>query len=186
MRTLRALAAEDRQAFDAGLADLLAGHAARQGPPASMSSLLPLVPIALAALAYRTLGWAPAVRTDCLPHALITGFETRGPRVAGFALITGAREDLAPLVLTGPAFARPDGSAVNGYCEALHAYLKGVDAEPAAQRARSRPSRPRTGASRCRRPCCSRSSWRATRRAAALGRPLLWALPERLPATTRG
>ncbi|MFJ3514020.1 immunity 49 family protein [Streptomyces sp. NPDC090131] len=275
LRTLRALAAEDGQAFDAGLADLLAGHAARQGPAASTSSLLPLVPIALAALAYRTLGWAPAVRTDYLPHALITGFETRGPRVAGFgrnrrpdavaalaagplvverpacererdglrrveamyeehvreaftpadgkplavgcladvmadqerlfkwragnpgditdaqlatlrlasgagaalfrialaepgteaevsvdgrtlrypagrgeeagaanwqratafALITGAREDLAPLVLTGPAFARPDGSAVNGYCEALHAYLKGVDAGPAAQRA---------------------------------------------------
>ncbi|MCF2437009.1 hypothetical protein LV779_34790 [Streptomyces thinghirensis] len=29
------------------------------------------------------LGWAPAVHTDYLPHALITGFESRGPRVAG-------------------------------------------------------------------------------------------------------
>ncbi|MER6075026.1 immunity 49 family protein [Streptomyces sp. NPDC001817] len=270
--TLRALTAEDRDAFDAALVDLLARHTALHGLSASPSTLLPLVPIALAALAYRTLGWAPAVRTDYLPHALITGFETRGPRVGGFgrnrrpdavaalaagplvverpactrtvsprteamyeehiqkaftpadggtlaiwrlgsvlgdqerlvkwragdssvtdallanlrlasqtgaalfrialaepgteaevpidgrtlrypaergeeagagnwqtatalALITGAREDLAPLVLTGPTFARPDGSAFSAYREALHAYLKGVDPEPAAQRA---------------------------------------------------
>ncbi|MFJ5034195.1 immunity 49 family protein [Streptomyces sp. NPDC088560] len=273
LHTLRALAAGDRETFDAALADLLARHTTRHGPAASPSSLLPLVPIALAALAYRTLGWAPAVRTDYLPHALVTGFETRGPRVAGFgrdrrpdavaalaagplvverpvrertvnprieamyeehiqeaftpvddeplavwrlrsvmgdqerlfkwragnpdgltdaqlanlrlasqsgaalfrialaepgteaevtvggrtlrypaerdeeagagnwqratalALVTGAREDLAPLVLTGPAFARPDGSAFSAYREALHAYLKGTDPEPAAQRA---------------------------------------------------
>ncbi|MER5549866.1 Imm49 family immunity protein [Streptomyces sp. NPDC002589] len=270
--TLRALAAEDRETFDAALADLLARHAALHGPAASPRSLLPLVPIALAALAYRCLGWAPAVRSDYLPHALVTGFESRGPRVAGFgrdrrpdavaalaagplvverpvcertvnprteamyeehvqeafapvddeplavwrlgsvmgdqerlfkwragdssvtdallanlrlasqmgaalfrialaepgtevevtiggrmlrypaergeeagagdwhtatalALITGAREDLAPLVLTGPAFARPDGSAFSAYREALHAYLKGTDPEAAAQRA---------------------------------------------------
>ncbi|MBX7550176.1 immunity 49 family protein [Streptomyces sp. NPDC004232] len=273
LHTLRALAAGDRETFDAALADLLARHTTRHGPAASPRSLLPLVPIALAALAYRTLGWAPAVRTDYLPHALVTGFETRGPRVAGFgrdrrpdavaalaagplvverpvrertvnpriealyaehiqeaftpvddeplavwrlrsvmgdqerlfkwragnpdgvtdaqlanlrlasqsgaalfrialaepgteaevtvggrtlrypaerdeeagagnwqratalALVTGAREDLAPLVLTGPAFARPDGSAFSAYREALHAYLKGTDPEPAAQRA---------------------------------------------------
>ncbi|MFE0508539.1 Imm49 family immunity protein [Streptomyces sp. NPDC058964] len=272
LRALRALAAEDRVAFDAGLADLLVGHRNRQSPSASARTLLPLVPIALGALAYRTLGWAPAVRTDYLPHALISGFETRGARVGGFgrdrrpdavaalaagplvverpacertvdpqiegryeakvrkaftaadgeplavwrlgsgmgdqerlfkwragesggtdaqlanlrlasqmgaalfrialaepgteaevtvdgrtlrypaardeeagagnwqkatafALITGAREDLAPLVLTGPTFARPDGSAFSAYREALHAYLKGADPEPAAQRA---------------------------------------------------
>ncbi|MEU2711907.1 immunity 49 family protein [Streptomyces sp. NPDC007205] len=273
LHTLRALAAEDQGAFDAALADLLARHTTLHGPAASPSTLLPLVPITLAALAYRTLGWAPAVRTDYLPHALVTGFETRGPRVAGFgrdrrpdavaalaagplvverpackrtvnprieamyeehiqeaftpvgeeplavwllgsvmgdqerlfkwragspggvteaqlanlrlasqtgaalfrialaepgteaevtidgrtlrypaergeeagagnwqtatafALITGAREDLAPLVLTGPAFARPDRSAFSAYREALHAYLKGTDPEPAAQRA---------------------------------------------------
>ncbi|WP_107393254.1 immunity 49 family protein [Streptomyces agglomeratus] len=273
LRALRALVVEDREAFDAALADLLARHAALQGPAASPSTLLPLVPIALAALGYRTLGWAPAVRTDYLPHALITGFETRGPRVGGFgrdrrpdavaalaagplvverpaceregiprieamyeehlreafapadgeplavwhlgsvmddqkrlfqwragnpgdtedaqlatlwlasragaalfrialaepgtevevnidgrtlryqakrgedagagrwqtatafALISGAREDLAPLVLTGPTFARPDGSAFTAYREALHAYLKGAEPEAAAQRA---------------------------------------------------
>lgn len=273
LRTLRALAAEDQHAFDAALSDLLVRESTLHGPSASPSSLLPLVPIALAALAYRTLGWPPAVHTDYLPHALVTGFESRGPRVAGFgrnrrpdavaalgaghlvverpdcgrtvpsqaearyeenlreaftpadgehlavsrlqgamadqerlfqwraadaggvtepllanlrlasqigaalfriaqpepgtevevtidgrtrryraerceaagagiwqkatafALITGAREDLAPLVLTGPAFTRPDGSAFAAYREALHAYLKGVDPEPAAQRA---------------------------------------------------
>ncbi|MFD5548749.1 Imm49 family immunity protein [Streptomyces goshikiensis] len=273
LHALRALVVEDREAFDAALADLLARHAALQGPASSASTLLPLVPLALAALAYRTLGWAPAVRTDYLPHALVTGFETRGPRVAGFgrdrrpdavaalaagplvverpaceragigqveamyeghlreaftpvdgkplaawrigsamgdqerlfqwragnpgsdtdaqlatlrlasqlgaalfrialampgteaevtiagrtlrypakrgenagagywqtavafALITGVREDLAPLVLTGPTFARPDGSAFTEYRGALHAYLKGAEPEAAAQRA---------------------------------------------------
>ncbi|MFB6813352.1 Imm49 family immunity protein [Streptomyces sp. NPDC056347] len=273
LRTLRALAAEDREGFDAGLADLLLGLRALRGPSAPARSLLPLVPIALAALAYRTLGWVPAVRTDYLPHALVTGFASPGPRVAGFgrdrrpdavaalaagplvverpareqtvvpeaeawyekntrealtpvdgkplevwrlasvmgdqerlfqwraedsgrvtdaqlthlklasrmgaalfrialaepgteaevtidgrtlhypaergeevsagswqtatalALITGTREDLAPLVLTGPAVAGPDGSAFDAYREALHAYLKGADPEPAARRA---------------------------------------------------
>ncbi len=271
LRTLRALTAEDREAFDTALTALLARHSAVHGPSASPSTLLPLVPLALAALAYRTLGWTPAVSSGYLPHALVTGFETRGPRVAGFgrhrrpdavaalaagplvvrrpvldwtvspqlearyeervreafapedppavrrlagvmddqerlfkwragspeeateaqlatlrlasrtgaalfrialaepgtevevsiggrdlrypaergehaaagvwqkatafALITGVREDLAPLVLTGPAFARPDGSAFSAYREALHAYLKGTDPEQAAQRA---------------------------------------------------
>lgn len=273
LRTLRALAAGDRDAFDAELAGLLAKHAARHGRTASPKTLLPLVPIALAALAYRTLGWATAVHSDYLPYALITGFETRGPRVGpfgrdrrpdavaalaagplvverpdrertvheqaegmdekgaeeafnatdgellavrrldsvmggqerlftwhagdhddlteaqlaplrlaartaaalfrvalaepgtevevtvdgrtlrcpaerseeagahnwhkavAFALITGVREDLAPLVLTGPAFARPDGSAFSAYREALHAYLTGTNTEQAVQRA---------------------------------------------------
>lgn len=58
LHALRALVLEDRQAFDAALADLLARHAALQGPAASPSTLLPLVPLALTALAYRTLGWA--------------------------------------------------------------------------------------------------------------------------------
>ncbi len=54
------------------------------------------------------------------------------------ALITGAREGLAPLVLTGPAFGGSDGSAFGTYREALHAYVKGADPEPAAQRALQR------------------------------------------------
>jgi hypothetical protein len=273
LHALRAVVAEDREAFDAALASLLTRHAALHSLAASPRTLLPLVPIALASLAYRTWGWVPAVRTDYLPHALITGFETRGPRVAGFgrnrrpdalaalaagplvverpardrdgiqrmeamceehlheaftpvdgkplavwrlgdamgdqerlfrwragnpgditdaqlatlwlasqmgaalfrialaepgtevevtiggrtlrypaergeeagagnwqtavafALITGVREDLAPLALTGPTFARPDGSAFTAYREALHAYLRGLEPEAAAQRA---------------------------------------------------
>ncbi|MEU5918777.1 Imm49 family immunity protein [Streptomyces sp. NPDC047141] len=273
LHALRALVVEDREAFDAALAELLLGHAALQGPTASARTLLPLVPLTLAALAYRTLGWTPAVHTDYLPHALITGFETRAPRVAGFgrdrrpdavaalaagplvvdrppcervgiariealyeehlekaltaeegkplavwrlgsaladqrrlflwragnpgdiaaaqlatlrlasrigaslfrialaepdtgvdltlhghslrypaqrgrevnagnwqtavacALVTGAREDLVPLVLAGPTCARPDGAAFTAYREALHAYLKGAEPEAAAQRA---------------------------------------------------
>ncbi|SNB87597.1 Immunity protein 49 [Streptomyces sp. PgraA7] len=196
---LRALASEDRDAFDAELAGLLAGHAAAHGPGAPARTLLPLVPIALASFARRTLGWAPAVHTEYLPHALVTGFEARGPRVEGFgrnrrpdavaalaagplvvdrpayertldarvtaiyrerlqaastpadrgdridagawqravafALITGVRQDLAPLVLAGPQSAGQDGSAFNAYREALHAYLKGADPEAAAQKA---------------------------------------------------
>ncbi|MFG3507115.1 immunity 49 family protein [Streptomyces sp. NPDC047821] len=273
LRTLRALAAEDHLGFDSALAELLVRHSALHGATDSPSSLLPLVPIALAALAYRTLGWAPAVYTEYLPRALVTGFETQGPRVAGFgrnrrpdavaalaagplvverpaceravhpqtvamyeenlreaftpvdgkplavsrlsrvmddqerlfkwragdpgdvtetqltilrlasqmgaalfrialaepgtqvevtidgrtlsylakrsedasahhwqkatafALITGAQEDLAPLVLTGPTFARPDNSAFAPYREALHTYLKGTESEAAAERA---------------------------------------------------
>ncbi|WP_392676517.1 Imm49 family immunity protein [Streptomyces sp. LN785] len=270
---LRAVAAKDREAFDSGLTALLLAHTTVQGPTAPSASLLPLLPLGLAALAYRTLGWSPAIHTDYLPHALITGFATRGPRTAGFgrdrrpdaiaalaagplvverpacdrsmnaesatlldqytreaitpvegkpltvgqlrsamryqellfkwragnsadvtdaqlanlrlasqlgavlfcialaepgteaevtvdgrklrypagrggaagagnwanatafALITGVREDLAPLVLTGPAVAGKDGSAYAAYREALHSYLRGVDPEPAAERA---------------------------------------------------
>ncbi|MEV7419589.1 Imm49 family immunity protein [Streptomyces sp. NPDC089919] len=270
LHALRALAAEDRTAFDAALTDLLTRHAAVHRTTASPSTLLPLVPLALAALAYQGYGWTPAVRTDYLPHALISGFETQGPRVGGFgrdrrpdalaeladgplvverpacerdvekieamyeeflreafapedgthslsrltsamgdqerlfkwragnpdgsdaqlatvrlasqmgaalfrvalaepdtevevsvgghtlrypaergekagagywqtavdfALISGVREDLAPLVLTGPTFARPDGSAFTAYRAALHAYLTGAEPEAAAQRA---------------------------------------------------
>ncbi|MFF8555520.1 Imm49 family immunity protein [Streptomyces sp. NPDC015501] len=273
LHALRALVAEDRDAFDAALAGLLTRHAALHSASAAPGSLLPLVPLALAALAYRTLGWSPAVQTDYLPHALVTGFEPRSPRVAGFgrnrrpdavaalaagpltverpsfewtvhleaealyeehvadllatggeephavwrlgramgdqerlfkwrsgvsegatddqlrnvrlasqmgaalfrialaepgtdvevaidgrplryraqrdekagpgpwhtatafALITGSREDLAPLVLTGPTYAAPDGSAFTAYREALHAYLTGTDPEAAAERA---------------------------------------------------
>nr|WP_253267716.1 immunity 49 family protein [Streptomyces asoensis] len=273
LKTLRALAAEDQVGFDSGLTALLLPYSTLPGPGASAGSLLPLLPVALAALAYRTLGWAPALETDYLPRALVTGFETRGPRVEGFgrrrrpeavaalaagplvvgrptperapapesealfdqytqealtpvdgqppavwqlgsalryqellfkwrasdsgdvtdaqlanlrlasqlgaalfrialaepgtearvtvdgrtlgypatrgeeasagnwqtatafALITGVREDLAPLVLTGPAFTTEDRSAFASYRVALHDYLKGADPEPAMERA---------------------------------------------------
>ncbi|MEJ8640808.1 Imm49 family immunity protein [Streptomyces sp. MS1.HAVA.3] len=76
LRTLRALAAGDREAFDSGLAALLLHQSVLPGPGARPHTLLPLLPLALAALAYRSLGWTPAVDTDYLPHALVTGFET--------------------------------------------------------------------------------------------------------------
>ncbi|MFE6667463.1 Imm49 family immunity protein [Streptomyces sp. NPDC057697] len=100
LRTLRALAAEDQESFDAALGDLLTRYATLHGPSASPSTLLPLVPLALAALAYRTLGWRPAVRTDYLPHALITGFETPGPRVAAFG--RDRRPDAVAALAAGP------------------------------------------------------------------------------------
>lgn len=107
LRALRALADADRGAFDAALLALLQdGHHGR-GP----ASLLPLVPIALAALAYRTHGWSPAVDTDYLPHALVTGFETPGPRVRGLGRDPRpdavARLAAGPVDLDRPVPARP-------------------------------------------------------------------------------
>ncbi|MFE7464065.1 immunity 49 family protein [Streptomyces sp. NPDC057499] len=56
-------------------------------------------------------------------------------KATAFALVSGVREDLAPLVRTGPAFARPDRSAFRWYHEALHAHLKGTDPVPIVQQA---------------------------------------------------
>ncbi|MFB8200376.1 immunity 49 family protein [Kitasatospora purpeofusca] len=96
LRALRALAAGDREVFDAALLALLQDGPHGTGP----ASLLPLVPIALAALAYRTHGWAPAVDTDYLPHALVTGFETAGPRVHAFG--RDPRPDAVAALAAGP------------------------------------------------------------------------------------
>ncbi|RPF29942.1 immunity protein 49 of polymorphic toxin system [Streptomyces sp. Ag109_G2-6] len=76
LRVLRALSAGDREAFDSGLAALLSAHSAQPGPGVRPRSLLPLLPLALAALAYRSHGWTPAADTDYLPLALVTGFAT--------------------------------------------------------------------------------------------------------------
>ncbi|MFE9650825.1 Imm49 family immunity protein [Streptomyces sp. NPDC006365] len=270
---LRALTVGDQEAFGTAVVSLLLPHAALPGQSASPSTLLPLLPLALTALAHRREGWPLPVDTDYLPHALVTGFETAPPRVgpygrdrradaiielahgvveferpvdpqpltlesaaqferftreaftpapgerlavwqlahamtdqeilfktrashsadvtdlqlgnlrlaaelgaalfrttlaepgadveltidgttvrypAGldeeaapdswhkavdFALITGRREDLAPLVLAGPTRARKDGSLFASYREALHDYLRGEDPEPATDRA---------------------------------------------------
>ncbi|WP_030244759.1 Imm49 family immunity protein, partial [Streptomyces sp. NRRL S-350] len=99
LRALRALTDADREAFDAALLALL-----QDGPHGTTPrSLLPLLPIALAALAYRTYGWTPAVDTDYLPHALVTGFETPGPR--------DPRPDAAASPAAGPADLDPPGPA---------------------------------------------------------------------------
>ncbi|MFD8705515.1 immunity 49 family protein [Kitasatospora sp. NPDC059648] len=96
LRALRAVTDGDRDAFDAALLTLLQDGPHGTGP----AGLLPLVPIALAALAYRTHGWTPAVDTDYLPHALVTGFETPGPRVR--ALGRDPRPDAVALLAAGP------------------------------------------------------------------------------------
>ncbi|MER6300800.1 Imm49 family immunity protein [Kitasatospora sp. NPDC001539] len=96
LRALRALTVGDREAFDAALLALLQEGPHGTGP----RSLLPLVPIALAALAYRTHGWTAAVDTDYLPRALVTGFETPGPRVR--ALGRDPRPDAVARLAAGP------------------------------------------------------------------------------------
>ncbi|MEV0642295.1 Imm49 family immunity protein [Streptomyces sp. NPDC050619] len=273
LHALRALTAGDQEAFGRAVVRLLLPYSALPGPSASPSTLLPLLPLALTALAHRREGWPPPVDTDYLPRALVTGFEAAPPRVGAygrdrradagaelsagvveferpvdpqpltlesaaqferytreaftpvagerlavwhlahamtdqeilfktrashsadatdlqlgnlrlaaelgaalfrttlaepgsdvevtidgttvtypggldedagpdawhkavdFALITGRREDLAPLVLAGPARARKDGSLFASYREAVHDYLRGQDPEPATERA---------------------------------------------------
>ncbi|MFE0379330.1 Imm49 family immunity protein [Streptomyces inhibens] len=100
LQTLRALAAGDQHTFDTGLTDLLLPLSEQRGPAAGPRSLLPLLPIALAALAYRGPGWAPAVDTDYLPRALVTGFETPGPRVDGLG--RNRRRDAVAALAEGP------------------------------------------------------------------------------------
>ncbi|MEU9080105.1 immunity 49 family protein [Kitasatospora sp. NPDC048538] len=96
LRALRALTDGDRAAFDSALLALL-----QDGPHGTRpAGLLPLVPIALAALGYRTHGWTPAVDTDYLPHALVTGFETPGPRVHGLG--RDRRPDAVARLAAGP------------------------------------------------------------------------------------
>ncbi|MFD8026440.1 Imm49 family immunity protein [Streptomyces lavendulae] len=81
---LRALAAGEEEAYGDGLAELLRRYAETSGPGGGARSLLPLVPVALAALGHREHGWWPPVDTDYLPYALVTGFATAGPRVGAF------------------------------------------------------------------------------------------------------
>ncbi|MFD7628506.1 immunity 49 family protein [Streptomyces sp. NPDC059851] len=86
LRVLRALTAGDREAYGTELVRLLRHHAERPGTwmRSQPRTLLPLVPIALAALGHRDHGWWPPVDTDYLPYALLTGFAKPGPRVGAF------------------------------------------------------------------------------------------------------
>ncbi|MFF5334079.1 immunity 49 family protein [Streptomyces sp. NPDC013181] len=100
---LRALAAGDREAFDRALGQLLLAHktfaeaVARSRP----RSLLPLEPLALTALAHQRRGWQPAVGTDYLPRALVTGFEPTRPQES--------RADMVAALRAGAAlYDRPD------------------------------------------------------------------------------
>ncbi|MFF6904427.1 Imm49 family immunity protein [Streptomyces sp. NPDC012389] len=76
---VRALAAGDRARFEEALTALLLRHREASQGVGRPGSLLPLLPLALAALACRREGWLPTVDTDYLPHALVTGFAAPEP-----------------------------------------------------------------------------------------------------------
>lgn len=84
LQALRALAAGDREGFGETVVGLLRPLSDTSGPGARPGSLLPLLPIALTALAYRQEGWPPAADSDYLPDALVTGFEAAPPRVGPY------------------------------------------------------------------------------------------------------
>lgn len=81
---LRALAAGEREEFGEAVVRLLRPLSDTPGPGARPASLLPLLPIALTALAYRHEGWPPAADSDYLPDALVTGFKAAKPRVGPY------------------------------------------------------------------------------------------------------
>ncbi|MEU9170943.1 immunity 49 family protein [Streptomyces sp. NPDC048420] len=81
---LRALTAGDREGFGEAVVRLLRPLSETPEPGARPGSLLPLLPIALTALAYRHEGWPPAADSDYLPDALVTGFKAALPRVGPY------------------------------------------------------------------------------------------------------
>ncbi|MEV7087698.1 Imm49 family immunity protein [Streptomyces sp. NPDC093085] len=131
LRGLRALAAGDRDAFDRELTGLLLAHRETPGHHGRPRTLLPLVPLALAALAYRGPGWLPSVETDYLPRALVTGFADQGPRVGGLG--RERRPDAVAALADGGrlAVARPENPRpVNPESEALFAKYTREALEP--------------------------------------------------------
>ncbi|MGQ4486572.1 Imm49 family immunity protein [Streptomyces sp. SAS_281] len=94
---LRVLAAGDREAFDAALGRLLLSYRSFGEVGAQPRSLLPLPPLALAALAYRRRGWTPAVDSDYLPRAVVTGREAIRPATPGRADMVAALRSGAEL-----------------------------------------------------------------------------------------
>ncbi|MGW2746865.1 Imm49 family immunity protein [Streptomyces sp. NPDC001450] len=81
---LRALAAREQEVFRTAVVRLLVPYTSFPAQGTPPRNLLPLLPIALTALAYRREGWPLPVDTDYLPRALVTGFETAGPRVGAY------------------------------------------------------------------------------------------------------
>ncbi|MFE3444264.1 Imm49 family immunity protein [Nocardia sp. NPDC059180] len=73
LRALRALAVGDQDAFGTELTESLLQYHSMPDLFGEPRVLLPLVPLALTALAYRREGWQPPVDTDYLPRTLITG-----------------------------------------------------------------------------------------------------------------
>ncbi|MGH4029280.1 Imm49 family immunity protein [Actinomycetota bacterium Odt1-20B] len=104
---LRALSAGEQEAFRSALTNLLLSHSTTPGPGAEPRTLLPLLPLALAALAYRRKGWSLPVQTDYLPRALVTGFEESRPRVGAFG--SNRRPDAVAHLTSGSVqFERPE------------------------------------------------------------------------------
>ncbi|MGW1764335.1 Imm49 family immunity protein [Streptomyces sp. NPDC002073] len=100
LRVLRALVGGDREAYDHELTALLAAVPGAHGPSAPPRSLLPLVPLALAALGHRQEGWAVPVDTGYLPRTLVAGFAPDGPRVGAFG--RDRRPDAVAALAAGP------------------------------------------------------------------------------------
>ncbi|QKW10560.1 immunity 49 family protein [Streptomyces sp. NA04227] len=84
LRALHALTHREPDVFREELTGLLEAHRAASRQSDAPRELLPLIPLALTALAYRHEGWQPPVDSAYLPRALVTGFESAGPRVAGY------------------------------------------------------------------------------------------------------
>ncbi|MER7763184.1 Imm49 family immunity protein [Streptomyces sp. NPDC097619] len=106
LRVVRALVSGDRAEYDRELTALLRAVRAAQRPTAPPRSLLPLVPLALAAWGHRQAGWPVPVDTAYLPRGLVTGYAPEGPRVGPFG--RDRRPDAVAALAAGPVTcARP-------------------------------------------------------------------------------
>ncbi|MFC4117182.1 immunity 49 family protein [Nonomuraea zeae] len=107
LHALRALAGEDLETFRADLVKLLLPHSA-SAPGARPRTLLPLLPLALAALARHRHSWTPLIDTGYLPRALVTRFEVLGPRVGEYG--RNRRPDAVAELADGPVPVKRPGS----------------------------------------------------------------------------
>ncbi|MET9604865.1 immunity 49 family protein [Streptomyces sp. NPDC006512] len=70
-RLLRVLLDDDRHAFEDALAARLVTHRESVGDDPAPRTLLPLGPLALAALSVQAHGWEPGIRSGYLPHGIL-------------------------------------------------------------------------------------------------------------------
>ncbi|MFD3548554.1 immunity 49 family protein [Streptomyces sp. NPDC058655] len=120
LRALRALAGGDRDSFRGELAALLLPYASLGSRGAAPRTLLPLLPLALAALAFRREGWQRPFDTGYLPRALVTGFRAAGPRVGAYG--RDRRPDAVAALAAGPVVVERPGPLrpVHPQSEALY------------------------------------------------------------------
>ncbi|MGV9311498.1 Imm49 family immunity protein [Streptomyces sp. NPDC003691] len=100
--TLRALAADDEEAFVRALAAQLTEHRAVEASYArpALAGLLPLEAIALAAMAVRWNGWALRFESAYLPYGPVSGFRPPRDRVAAYG--RGKCPDAVAALAAGP------------------------------------------------------------------------------------